>query len=253
MVAPRPQSPAGRVAETPGAALGVVLREDLRGVADDFRQLPALPPSRVQPAAIAPNVSLSKSSHATPRHPPAQLPDTQTLGGAQSAFAAHETLSCSPPHRYGAHEVADGVTQAPLPSQAPDGVTVAPAQVAEAQAVPAAYFSATAAAVAGAVEAAGGRALIWALAQRVLARRGRRRRCRPTPGMSHALQSAVQAAARRRPARKTRSCSWPQRRKPRRSAPARSSRWRCRTGWTLAQLRRAAQVALQALPGALQA
>ncbi len=104
-----------------------------------------LPPSRVQPAAIAPTVSLSKSSQKTPGQPPPQVPDAeQALGAAQSALVAQlvRQAPAAPlaPHRYGAHEIAPGAEHAPFPSQAPAGVSVDPEQLAAAQAVPAAYF-----------------------------------------------------------------------------------------------------------------
>jgi hypothetical protein len=44
-------------------------------------------------------------------------PLMQDAGDAQSAFAVHVPLHALAPHRYGKHDVAPGVTQAPAPSQ----------------------------------------------------------------------------------------------------------------------------------------
>ena len=51
-------------------------------------------------------------------------PFVQTPGGAQSASAVHDDLQTAVPQRNGKHEVADGVTQVPAPSQVPPGVNV---------------------------------------------------------------------------------------------------------------------------------
>ena len=108
-------------------------------------QSPLLPPSRVQPAAIAPTVSASKSSQKTPGHPPLHVPAAeQVLGGAQSALVAQPVaqtpLAAVAAHRYGAQEIAAGATQVPLPSQAAAGVSIDVEQRAAAHVVPDAYF-----------------------------------------------------------------------------------------------------------------
>jgi hypothetical protein len=69
-------------------------------------------------------------------------PLMHTAGDAQSASAAQAPLQTEAPHLNGKHELAAGVTHAPLPSHVEAGVNVvvAAGQVEPAQAVPFAYF-----------------------------------------------------------------------------------------------------------------
>jgi hypothetical protein len=57
------------------------------------------------------------SAHVLPRPLRPHEPIMQTAGAAQSPSAVHETLQTFVPQLYGKHELAAGVTQAPLPSQ----------------------------------------------------------------------------------------------------------------------------------------
>jgi hypothetical protein len=85
----------------------------------------SVPSAQVLPALLSP-------------HEPAM----QTAGVAQSASAAHEPLQTLAPQRYGKHELDDGVTHAPTPSQVDAGVNVVVevGHVESWQAVPFGYF-----------------------------------------------------------------------------------------------------------------
>jgi hypothetical protein len=100
-----------------------------------------------KPWAHVPETHSVPSTHVCPLALSPQMPfvPLQTLGAAQSlplVAVVQLALHTAPPHWYGAHDVAGGVVQAPLPSQVEAAVAwfFATLHVGSLQTVPRAYF-----------------------------------------------------------------------------------------------------------------
>jgi hypothetical protein len=106
------------------------------------RHVPVQASSQQTPCAQNPETHSAPSAQVLPKPLSPHEPFVHTAGAAQSRSPVHAALQTLPPHWKGKHELAAGVTQAPLPSHVEPGVNVVVPgrQLEPAHAVPCEYF-----------------------------------------------------------------------------------------------------------------